>query len=343
MRRRFISGAPGRVLLVILLLGWTVSAARGQESSGATWKPRLTSNTFNFDGALQRVAHRLFEPGVGNFLQIEPVYDIQRFDKEAEFEKYKVSSRHAGDLGTFMRMRVYPGNTSIFDLAIQLDKGRLTRVEPIRAVQLEGKAFLGFPAALQKLESHPIQVYGAPLARVFHGLQYLDEVASGEGFSGLSFTASQQEKVRAWVESTRPGPAQGDPMLPFSVTTIKGGELGAETFHKKRAALYFGMVDQEDHRQVLDWLLRYDQERKGRVRTGALLQNLPAEISQYTLRGGALPQYSGEDNDGTIHDLFGVGFMPSVYLYGRDGKFLKRLTPPFESYEALRGSLNEIR
>ena len=74
---------------------------------------------------MQRAATKLFRVAPGTVLEFDSVYDDQEFHSSAEFEKVRVTSR-AGKVGEFTRMRVYPNEGSIIDLAIVLEPTDLT-------------------------------------------------------------------------------------------------------------------------------------------------------------------------------------------------------------------------
>ncbi|MBI4871262.1 MAG: hypothetical protein HY814_06805 [Candidatus Riflebacteria bacterium] len=336
---------PSALVFALLALFLGTCNAWAQPAGGAAqeqFRPLIKSNTFNLEGSLQRVAHRLFQTAPGTLLTLQRQYDVQQFHQAAEVESYRVTRRGGDVVGSFLRMRVYPGPESVFDLALQVENGRIVAVEPVRPVVLAGKAFLGFPKALLSLREQEVATYARALARLFQAFTFIVPASEGQD-KAPPFNATQLEMVRAWVKSTRPPLQPGVKMPAFSLTDVKGRTLTPARFARKRALLVFAMVGDDDSLRVMEWVRRYEQENPGNFVVAELLQNLAAEVDQYQLRGGTFAELAAADPDGAAYDALNVGFMPSLFLFDRSGKLVELLEPPYAGYDALAAKLDAVK
>jgi hypothetical protein len=309
------------------------SAAAGQSD----WKSLLRSD-FNLDAAVQRVCHRLMKPEPGTFFHVRKAWDEQRYHEKAEFEQFKAYNRVDQELGSFTRMRVYTDEHSVLDLALRLEGGRIAACEPIRPVVLNGEGFFEFPGMLPRLADADPGDYAAGLGRLFESFEYLDEALGSEPEEPPP-SADKIEALKAWITESRPAPAAGTPMPAFQVLDEKGVSLSPERLSGKRALLFFGMVNFDDHRQAMAHVQKYARSRPGTTLV-QVMSNDSDELASFRRRGQVFEGIAVNDAAGTVHDAFRVAFMPCVYAYDKSGKFVKLVGPPFQNYEELAKALD---
>lgn len=309
-------------------------AAAGEQPG---FNPLLRSD-FALDAALQRVCHRFLKPTPGTFFHVRKAWDQQRYHERTEFEKFKAYDRVDRELGSFTRMRVYTDEHSVLDLALQVEKGRIAACEPIRPVVLNGEGFFEFPAMLTQLTDTDLGDFATGLGRLFESFEYLDEALGSEPEEPPP-SAEKIEALKAWITESRPAPAAGTPMPAFQVLDEKGVALSPERLSGKRAVLFFGMVNFDDHRQAMAHVQKYARSRPGTTLV-QFMSNDSDELASFRRRGQVFEGIAVNDAAGTVHDAFRVAFMPCVYAYDQSGKFVKLVGPPFQSYEELAKALD---
>jgi hypothetical protein len=149
----------------------------------------LRSDTFNYKGALARVAYELFKPPRGTILTITKAHDHFNPHEGVDFQKYEVADRKGEALGEFVRMRVHRGQDTTIDVALVLEDGKIAGAAAIRPTVIDKAPFLDFPDFLMGLSKYPIASYASGLAHVFRSLVYLERSSKAPSVAPLSSTA----------------------------------------------------------------------------------------------------------------------------------------------------------
>ncbi|MBI4859503.1 MAG: hypothetical protein HY815_04485 [Candidatus Riflebacteria bacterium] len=320
-------------------------AARGAEPIGAgqpSPRPIFTTERINLPGALQKVAYDLFKPPRGTFLTITKLHDHWRIHDRASFEKYEVASRDRGVLGTFVRMRCFPGGESTVDLAVQIERGRVVAVEPIQPVIIRGTPFLGFPAFWLLLSEQELPEYAEGLSRIFQSLVYL-----GAGTQAAPTEALSKEDaliLKKWLDAKKPQLAIGASIPPFEVLDERGAALGSRQLAGSRSLVFVGTLLDERAREVLSWLARYVAGQPDRFTVVVAATNGQQVIDEYRRRGGTFPGPVVTDTKLVVYNALRCHFTPAIFAFDPDGRLVKLLEPvQLTSYDRLQQELDPAR
>ncbi|MBI4861706.1 MAG: hypothetical protein HY815_15810 [Candidatus Riflebacteria bacterium] len=302
----------------------------------------LTTEKINLQGALQKVAYDLFKPPKGSFMTITRLHDHWRVHEGVSFEKYQVTLKKRGVLGTFLRMRAFPGGESTVDLALQLENGVVTAAEPIQPVVIRGVPFLAFPQLVLTLKEHQLSSYARGLSRIFQSLVFLEQASRGTDVPPLD--EKRALLVAEFMKKKNPPLAPGVRMPAFSLKDEKGGGFGPAQLDGKLSLIVVGTIHDERFRDVLAWLGRYAGEHPDRFAIATVAMNRPPTIDQYRNRGGTFPGTLVADVEQSVYETFHCVFTPSVYAFDRQRLLQKHLEPvTLTDYEALARELDAIR
>jgi hypothetical protein len=300
----------------------------------------MTTGHINLTGALQKVAYDLFGPPRGSVLTIEKQHDHWRVHDGVSFEKYQVSLRKKGTLGSFVRVRAFPGGQSTVDLAVKVEDGRIVAVEPIQPVVIRGVPFLAFPQLLLGLKEYQVSQYAAGLGRLFQSLVHL-ELARGGSVPEL--TRPQVEVLARWAKATRPPLEPGTTMPEFSVRDDTGRLVESAKLRSKPSLIVLGSILDDRTRSALEWMARYLSGKPDRFAVVEVMLNLSTSVAQYRSRGGVFSGTVVPDFEQEVYRVFRCTFTPAIYAFDAQGRFQKLVEPPLKSYESLAAQLDELR
>ncbi|MBI4863631.1 MAG: hypothetical protein HY815_25735 [Candidatus Riflebacteria bacterium] len=311
-------------------------------ASGEIARPILRTGHMNLQGALQKVAYRLFKPPMGSVLQLSRLHDHWRAHDLVSFERWEASHRKLGVLGTFLRMRCFPGESSTVDLALALDRGKIVDVEPLQPVVVRGVPFLALPELLELLKEHNAVSYAQDLSRVFQSLAYLNAISKKP--EPPSITNEQVLLVQQWYRANRPTLAIGDRSPRFYVKDLHGKAFGPESLAGQSTLILLGTIMDERTRDVLGWIHRYLETRPGRFQVAEVMQNGEPLLFKYRERGGVFDGIVVADFRQVVYGALKASFTPCIYAFDARGKLVKLIEPvTIRSYEALASELDSIR
>lgn len=329
----------GRARIRALLCAAALAAA----PCGAAERPHAFTLTpgVKLPGALQQAAYRLFAPPPGTLLTIEKAHDHPRPHDHVDFQKYLVSDRRGGAIGSFVRMRVHHSSETALDVALREDDGKVTHAVPIRPVVLAGAPVLDFDQVLGVFKESRARDYGHPLARLFHALDDLDRVAAQPDDRML--TPGEAAKLVALVQAANPPRAARSPVPAFDVEDETGARFTPVRLAGHASLIVMASLQSPVGREVLDRVHRYAADAPDRFAVFEVILNRKPAIAQYRQRGGTFAGVVVSDAGLNVYRAFNPALSPCIYVYGADGALALELSPPFTNYEDMKAKLDAVR
>ena len=329
--------------MIVTLFSVGASAAQDPAKPARTGRRSiLTTERINLRGALQKIGYELFHPPKGSVLTITKVHDHWRTHEGVTFEKYEVSLGGRGVIGTFLRMRSFPGGESTVDLAIQLEHGRIVAAKAIQPVIIRGTPFLRLPELLLGLKEHEVSSYAEGLSRILQSLVYLEQAATGDDVGALS--KEQTLVLQEWSKKNGSALGQGVSMPEFSTRDETGAPFGPARFGGKRSLVFLGTIHDDRAREALAWLNRYIMEHPDRFSVAFVVTDRKPTIDQYRNLGGRFAGTVVLDFELVVYKALGCTFTPAIYAFDGEKRLIKLLEPVMlTGYEKLSQELDAIK
>lgn len=305
------------VVLVFLLLNAFVTPSVVFCKS---FQSAIRSDTFNLDGALQRVAIKFFPPeqeGIPYFVKMEK--RIELHSQGIEYEIYSVQKNYI-PIGYFVRYKVFSDDSSRADLALLVNEGMIEKVEPLRISALEGKPFLQSAAMFDSLSGCEVSRYSGPLSKFFKSLIYVEEISKNTKVSGPKMTDEQGTAFSKALFDSLPKPSGDCPDFVF--TTIDGKKITRDQLKGKGLLLVWGTFMDFDSREMCKVVSDYAGQMAGKAEVVFVFFDHTEEMNAFVERGGVIPDNSVLDWSEEYKGVFSIPVVPYLVGYSSMGKLL---------------------
>ncbi|MBI4861705.1 MAG: hypothetical protein HY815_15805 [Candidatus Riflebacteria bacterium] len=266
------SSRPGLPGLVVLMLAVAAAAAAQAPEPITTLQDR-----FDPRESLVRIAGSFFPESAAPSLVVTQMRHMERFSDGFRYDTFDVRDQAGKTLGQMVRIQVFPDVTCRIDFAVKLLQGKILAAEPLRPMVLGGKPFTALPLLFEALKGRAVSSYAGGLARIFHGLSFLEQGAKGPPPQRPRPPPGASPEPPL-VTVSQPSLDLGEPVPAFNLKDLAGRSIVPETFKGRPLVVVLGRLQEGMSRESLGFVATEVARYPGFAFL-PILVNTPADVN----------------------------------------------------------------